>query len=583
MQTPTRVDPIKLEVIRNALVEAVQEMAAALRHSAYSTNIKTRCDFSCAFFDDQLRLVAQAFSQPVHVGAMVQMVPRMIREYGLEDLGPGDVIFSNEPYGGGVHLNDIALAAPVFYQGKIFGYVANMAHHVDVGGGAPASLGAFREVYQEGVIIPPVKMVQGGKMVSDVLKLVLAQIRAKRETAGDFRAQMAAENTGIRRIIALLDRLGPETITFYIEELISYTDRRTAAELAKLPKGVYAAEGYLDNDGYTEEPVRLAAKVVIDDEGVLFDMTGSDPQRPAPVNSTYTMTYSTCAYALKSLTDLDLPVNDGFYRHVRMVAPEGTVVNCTDPAPVVGGWETHIRLNDVIFRALSVGMPDQVPAGCKAMQCHAGFGGIDPHTGEYYCFLETIAGGYGARSRSDGPDAVQSHGQNSENAPIEETEINYPVRITRYELIEDSEGPGRHRGGLGLRRDYMMLDHDSTFTVLADRDRWGPWGLFGGLEGLKASYVLNPDDEARELSSKVTLYLKPGETVSYRTCGGGGFGPPEEREPALVLRDVREGKINDERARKVYKVAIDTTTWTVDEQQTAELRAGHISSPTPIP
>jgi len=573
VQAPTRLDPIKFEVIRNALEEATEEMAVALRHSAYSTNIKTRCDFSCSFYDRQLRPVAQAFAMPTHLGSMVQTVYRAITRYGPENLGPGDAIVVNEPYNGGVHLNDIDIISPVYYQGEIFGYVASLAHHVDVGGGYPASVGAFQEVYQEGIIIPPVKLVEGGRINPDVFALILAQIRSKRETAGDFRAQIAANNTGIRRLTDLLDREGPETVLFYMEELIEYTDRRTRAELSKLPKGVYIADGYVDNDGFTQEPVRLPAKVVIDDEGVLFDFTGSEPQRRAPVNSTYAQTYSTCAYVLKTLMDPDIPVNAGFYRHVRMVAPEGSVVNCTSPFPVVGGWETHVRLNDVLYRALAPAIPDQVPAGCKAMQCHAGFGGIDPRTGEYYCYLETIAGGFGGRSNSDGPDAVQSHGQNTENAPIEETEINYPVRITRYELVDDSDGPGKHRGGLGLRRDYLLLDHEATFTVLADRDRWGPWGLFGGQAGLKASYMLNPDGEAKVLSSKVTLNLKPGEVVSYRTCGGGGYGPAEERDPALVLRDVRDGKITVERAREVYLVAIDTATWAVDEPETAGLRS----------
>jgi N-methylhydantoinase B len=206
------------------------------------------------------------------------------------------------------------------------------------------------------------------------------------------------------------------------------------------------------------------------------------------------------------------------------------------------------------------------------MICHSGFGGIDPRTGQYYCFLETLAGGYGGRAASDGPDAIQTHGQNTENAPVEETEINYPVRITRYELVEDSEGPGRHRGGLGLRRDYLFPDHEVSFTILSDRDRWGPWGLFGGLPGRKATYLLNPDGEVQELGSKVTVELEPGDVVSYLTCGGGGYGPPQERDPALVLRDVRDGKVSVERAREIYRVAIDTQAWVVDEVETAKLR-----------
>jgi N-methylhydantoinase B len=570
-------DPVQFEVIRNTLVEAAEEMAITLRRTAYSTNIKTRADFSCAVFDHQLQPIAQAFTQPVHLGSMAQQVPRAVTEYGPDRVGPGDVLITNFPYPSGAHLNDITLIAPVYHQGRRFGYVANLAHHVDVGGGAPASIGAFRELFQEGVIIPPIKLVHGGQVAQDVFDLVLAQIRSKHETAGDFRAQIAANHTGARRLVALLDRLGPDVVGSYIEELLAYTERRTRAEIGRLPQGEFSAEGFVDNDGFTDRPVRLTVRVIIDGEGVRFDLTGCDPQRRAPVNSTYAQTFSACAFALKCLTDPDVPVNAGFYRLVRVDAPPGTVVNCTPPGPVVGGWETQTRLTDVIFKALSPALPDRVPAGTKAMQCHAGFGGTDPRTGDYYCFLETLAGGYGGRAGRDGPDAVQTHGQNTENAPIEETEANYPVRITRYELVDDSGGPGTDRGGLGLRRDYLFLDHGPTFTVLADRDRAGPWGLFGGKAGRRAEYILNPDGEARRLGSKITLELQPGDVVSYRTCGGGGYGPPHKRDPQRVLADVRAGKVSVQRAREEYGLVIDTAAWSVDEAATARLRGATAS------
>jgi N-methylhydantoinase B len=574
VQIQAQIDPIRFEVIRNALVEATEEMASALRRSAYSTNIKTRHDFSCAIFDLNKRTVAQSFSQPNHLGSLVETVPRALDTYGPERLGEGDGILVNFPYGGGVHLNDIALISPIFYDGHVVGYVASLAHHVDVGGGAPASIGAFREIYQEGVIIPPVKFMVEGQINRDVFDLVLAQVRAKRETAGDFRAQIAANNTGIRRMTALLDRMGVDTVERYVDELIEYTNRRTQAELAKLPKGVFASEGYLDSDGYTKDPVSLVVRVTIDDDGLLFDFTGSDRQRRAPVNSTYAQTHSGVAFVLKCLIDPDVPVNAGFYRNVRMVAPQGTVVNCTEPYPVVGGWETQIRLTDVIFKALAQAIPEKVPAGTEAMICHSGFGGSDPYRNETYCFLETIAGGYGGRASKDGPDAVQPHGKNTANAPVEETELNYPVRITRYELVENSDGPGRYRGGLGLRRDYFFPDHEASFTILADRERWGPHGLFGGLPGERAHYVLNPDSDATELGSKVTVQLKENDVVSYRTCGGGGYGPPEDRDPGDVLWDVRNGKVSLERARQVYRVAVDAATLTVDLEATAGLRSG---------
>jgi N-methylhydantoinase B len=564
------VDPITFEVIRNALVAATDEMVLALKRSAYSTNIKTRSDFSCAFFDAQLRPVAQGFAQPVHLGSMVEQVPKAVLAYGPESLGPGDVIVTNDPHPSGVHLNDVSLISPVHWEGDLLGYVANLAHHVDVGGGAPASIGAFREVFQEGVIIPPVKMVRAGAIVDDVFRLILAQIRSKHETAGDFRAQIAANATGVRRVQALVARHGVDTIRATMEELLEYTERRTRAEIAALPHGTYEAEGSVDNDGYTDEPVVLRARIEITDDGVHFDLTGSDPQRRAPVNSTYAMTFSACAYALKCLVDPDLPVNDGFYRLVSVHAPEGTVTNCTWPAPVVGGWETQTRLVDVLFRALLPAFPQRLPAGTKAMMCQAGFGSLDVEAGTYTCFYDTFAGGYGARWASDGPDAVQAHGQNTENAPVEETELNYPVRIDGLSLVENSEGPGRFRGGLGLRKDYRF-DLHTTFTILADRDRSGPWGVFGGSDGRIAEYMHIRDTVETKLSSKTTLDLVPGDVISVRTCGGGGYGAAEEREPEHVLRDVLQGKVSVERAREIYKVAVADRR--VDTAETEALRA----------
>ena len=570
MSSPATLDPITFEVIRNALVAATDEMVLTLRRSAYSTNIKTRADFSCAFFDAELRAVAQGFTQPVHLGSMVEQVPHAVRSYGPSNFAPGDVVITNEPFPSGVHLNDVSLISGVFADGELLGYVANLAHHVDVGGGAPASIGAFREVFQEGVIIPPVKVVAAGTIVDDVFDLILAQIRSKHETAGDFRAQIAANATGARRLEALVARHGRATIVAAMHELLEYTERRTRAELASLPHGVYEAEGSVDTDGYTDEPVRLRARVEITRTGVSFDLAGSDPQRRAPVNSTYAQTFSACAYALKCLIDPDLPVNDGFYRLVTLDAPRGSVTNCTWPSPVVGGWETQTRLVDVIFRALLPALPTVLPAGTKAMMCHAGFGGVDAVTNEYVCFLETFGGGYGGRHASDGPDAVQTHGQNTENAPVEETELNYPVRIDRLALVEDSEGPGRFRGGLGLRKDFLF-DRPTTFTVLSDRTVAGPAGAFGGHPGRVAEYVLIRGRQETLLPAKTTVSVEAGDIVSYRTCGGGGYGPPEERDPARVLRDVLESKVSAERARDVYRVAVSGRK--VDEAATKELRA----------
>ena len=573
------IDPIKFEVIRNALTMATEEMAATLRRSAYSTNVKTRQDFSCAFFDGQLRPIAQAFSQPVHLGSFVELIPRAIASYGAERIEPGDMIVVNDPYTGGTHLNDVTVFAPVHHSGRLIGYVCSLAHHVDVGGGAPASIGPFQEIYQEGVIIPPVKLVRGGEIDDDIFRLMLAQIRSKRVTTGDFRAQIAANRAGAGRLGALADRYGLDDFERYVEALLEYTRRRTQAEIAKLPHGTFEAEGFLDFDGFTDHVVNLRVSVTVDDDGVLFDFAGCDSQRRAPVNSTYAMTFSACAYVLRALIDKDLPINQGFYSFVRLNAPSGTVVNVVHPGAVVGGWETQVRVNDLLFKALSNGIPEAVPAGCKAMMAQVGFGIIDSKTGEYHCNYEALAGGYGARATLDGPDAVQGHGQNTENAPVEETEAHFPVRITRFELIEDSEGAGRQRGGLGLRRDYHFPDDPATFTILSDRDLAGPHGLFGGLPGKKAHYVLNPDGETRPLTSKSVTRLSPGDTVSFQTPGGGGYGPPAERDPDLVAADARDGKISPVRARDVYRVVLDPSTGQVDSSATARLRsAGRVRS-----
>ncbi|MBI3980010.1 MAG: hydantoinase B/oxoprolinase family protein [Chloroflexi bacterium] len=570
-----RVDPIRFEVIRNALHAATEEMSMALQRSAFSTNIKTRLDFSSAFLDRDFRMVAQSFSQPSHLTSLKGIVPHAVREYGPENFYPGDCVVVNDPHRWAGHLNDITFISPFYYHDQLEGYVANVAHHVDVGGGAPASIGAFTEVYQEGFNLPVVKLVERGEIVQDIFKLTIANIRSKKETAGDFRAQIAANMTGVRRLAAIFDRFGVETVTFYIDHLLDYTERRVRHEIAtKLPRGTFRADGYIDSDGITGEPVHLVCAITVHDDRIAFDFTGTDPQRRAPMNSTPMQTFATCTFLLKCLIDQDITVNDGLYRCIEWYAPKGSALYCVHPGPVVGGWEVSMRLADVMFKALSGAIPERLPAGSKAMICHSGFGGADPRTGEYYCFLETLAGGYGGRFGKDGPDAVQTHLQNTQNAPVEETEIGYPVHILQYGLVPDSEGAGKWRGGLGLLRDYQFYDHDPVFTILADRERWGPWGLHGGEAGQKAYYVLNPGTVTeRTVGSKVTVQMTPADVMRMQTCGGGGYGRAVGRDPALVVEDVRNEMVSLERARTVYGVAIDPTTWSYDPEETARLRA----------
>src|SRR3989441_10170910 len=568
------IDPVRFEVIRNALLAITEEMGATLRRAAYSTNIKTRGDFSCAFFDRELRTIAQAFAQPSHLGSLAHIVPRAIQTYGAEHVQPGDGILMNDPYLGGVHLNDITLITPVFYRDDLVGYVANIAHHVDVGGGAPGSIGVSSEIYQEGLVIPPVRFVKAGEIDRDLFAMIRSNFRGTREISGDFRAQTAANRLGVQRLEALFERYGTAELQQYLAALLDYTERRAAAAFAQFPDGSFSAESYMDGDGVRDEPVKLAVTIHSNHGRISVDLTGCDAQRPSPTNATFSQTYSGVVYVLKCLIDPDIPVNDGFYRLIDIRSRPGSVVHARHPAAVAAGWEIAMQLCDLLFKALAPALPDRVVAGTKGCVCNIAFGGVNPATGEYFTYYETIAGGYGATLTTDGMDAVQAHFQNTENAPVEETEANYPVRILRYELIENSEGGGRHRGGLGVRRDYTFPGHAPSFSILSDKARFAPWGLFGGEAARPAKYVLNPEtQQSRELPSKITFQLAPNDVVSVQTPGGGGTQSPLERPADGVALDVALGKISAERARAVYGVVVDPATLTLDAPATSAERA----------
>jgi len=550
--SPSPADPIKLEVTKNALASITDEMSAALQRAAYSTNIKTRLDFSCAILDARLRILAQATAQPSHLGSLPHSVPRAVREYGLDHLGPGDGLIINDPHRGAVHLNDIALISPVYSRtGELIGIVANVAHHVDVGGGAPGSLMPARDVYQEGLVVPPVRLVQQGRIVPDVMRLITANIRAPLESAGDFRAQIAANSVGAGRVRDLVEQCGAAEFVGFCDDLIAYTARRTTAALAALPHGEFFAEDFLDGDGLSDEPIRIAATVRNGDGGLVIDLTGTDAQVSGSLNCSYSMAFSGVAFVLKTLIDRDIPLNEGFYRSFTVSVPEGTVARAKPPAAVGGGWEVTFRIAETLYRALAPALPDRVVAATKGTICNVAFGGRRPD-GDTYAYYETVAGGGGARPLKDGMDAIQTHIHNTENAPVEEVELNYPFRVLRFALIADSEGPGRFRGGAGVRRDYWFPDHSVTFSVIADRGRFAPWGLFGGGPGRTMRVIRDPDGEAEMLPIKGTVVLRPGEVISVQTPGGGGYGPVGERDPHAVARDLRLGKISPARARNVY-------------------------------
>ena len=567
-------DPVKFEVIRSSLIAVTEEMSATLRRAAYSTNIKTRGDFSCAFFDRERRAVAQAFAQPSHLGSLAHIVPRAVEKYGPENLRDGDSLLTNDPFTGGVHLNDITLITPLFFEGEIYGYMANIAHHVDVGGGAPGSIGVSNEIYQEGLVIPPVLFVRDGVIDANVFNIIRANFRGVHEISGDFRAQTAANRLGIQRLGELLEKYGAEALGTYMNALLDYTERRIYQEFLAFPDGRYEAESWMDGDGVTEETIRFRMVVEIDGGKVTVDLTDCDPQRKSPTNATYSQTYSAIVYVLKCLVNPDISVNDGLYRLVNILSRPGTIVHAQHPAAVAAGWEVAVNLCDLMFKALAPALPERVVACGKGIICNLAFGGSHPETGEYFTYYETIAGGYGATRGNDGMDAVQAHFQNTENAPVEETEYHYPVRILRYELIEDSEGAGKFRGGMGVRRDYQFPGYEPSFSILSDRALFPPWGLFGGGDARPAKYILNPDGEAKELPSKITFTMREGDVLSVQTPGGGGCGDPAERPPEQVAKDASAGRISLQRAREAYRTALHPETLQPDEAATAALRAG---------
>ena len=566
-----RLSSIGLEAFRNRLTSIADEIGVALQRTAYSTNIKTRMYFSCAVFDHSARVVAQSFSQPVHLGSLVHFVPRILAYYGVERLAPGDGILCNDGHLGGVHLNDVCLVSPVFHEGELVAFVATLAHHLDVGGGTPGSIGLAKEIFQEGLRIPPIRFIQRGEIDESVYQLIANNIRSPKESGGDLRAQMAGVNIGCRRVSETIARYGVSGFQQLTAELFDYTETRTREEIRRIPRGKFEATGFMDNDGLTDEPIRIHVTITVTGERVSFDLTGTDPQRKCPMNATFAMTYSNCAYSLPVLLDPDLPMNDGFYRNLDVTAPPGTIVNAQSPAAISSGWETGLRVCETAMQAFFHAVPEHLAAGSKGCLCNIAFGGISPRSGKYYVFYEAMGGGYGARATKDGIDAVQAHVQNTENSPVEETEAQYPVRIVRYELIPDSEGPGRFRGGLGLRRDYCF-DHDAVFTVISDRQRFAPWGLAGGGDARAARYVLNPDTSPRELSSKTTITVSANDIVSVQIGGGGGYGPAWQREPERVRQDVLAGRVSVVRAKSAYGVVIDSLSGSVDEEATREAR-----------
>ncbi len=514
-------DPTTLEIYRALYTSVAEEMGLALRRTAFSPNIKERRDYSCAVFDSNGRVIAQGDHMPVHLGSMPMAVASALREI---EIGPGDVVALNDPFAGGTHLPDVTLVSGVFHKRRPLFFVANRAHHADIGGATPGSMGLATDVYGEGLRIPPVRIVRAGCVDAEMMKLLLANVRGAAERRADFEAQIGSLKTGAARLLEIVDRRGASDALEYAAHLINYSSRMMRNAIAQIPDGVYEAEDALDDDGMSNEEVRIRARVKIEGERARVDFTGSARQVAGAINAVEAITVSAVSYVFRCLVGADVPASAGLMEPIEVVAPPGTVVNATHPASVAGGnVETSQRIVDTVLKALAKALPQKIPAASQGTMNNLTIGGIDTRTGGEFSYYETVAGGMGARPTLDGMSAVHTHMTNSLNTPAEALEYAYPLRVRRYEVRKNSGGAGLHRGGDGVVREIETLV-PARMSLLADRRKRAPYGLRGGEDGATGRDIIISGEEERRIEAKGSWQLEAGARVRIETPGGGGHG-----------------------------------------------------------
>jgi N-methylhydantoinase B len=510
-------DPTTLEIYRALFTSVAEEMGVALRRTAFSPNIKERRDYSCAVFDSNGRVIAQGDHMPVHLGSMPMAVAAALEEI---EFAPGDVVALNDPFAGGTHLPDVTLVMPVVSGSRTLFYVANRAHHADIGGATPGSMGLATDIYGEGIRIPPIRLVRNGVLDRDTMRLLLANVRGNVERRGDFDAQIGSLKTGAARLLEIVERRGESEATEYASQLINYSARLMRQTIAAIPDGIYEAEDALDDDGIENREVPIKVAIEINGERALIDFTGSAPQVIGAINAVEAITVSAVSYVFRCLIGGEVPASAGLMEPIKVIAPRGTVVNANPPASVAGGnVETSQRIVDVLFKALAKALPDRIPAASQGTMNNLTIGGIDSRTGAEFSYYETIAGGMGARPALDGMSGVHTHMTNSLNTPAEALEYAYPLRVREYRLRKGSGGRGKQRGGDGVVREIEALV-PSRMSLLADRRKRAPYGLQGGSEGQAGKNRINN----RDIPAKGSQELKSGDRIRVETPGGGGWG-----------------------------------------------------------
>lgn len=541
-----RYDPIELELFKNIFISISEEMAAVLGRTALSPNIKERKDFSCALFNDRGETLAQGSHIPVHLGAMPLSVRAAMESVRFEE---GDLVILNDPYRGGTHLPDITCVSPVFVRGKLGFFAANRAHHSDVGGMTPGSMPLAQEIFQEGLIIPPLKLVRKGKIDNDILALILSNVRTPDERRGDILAQVAANGIGRRRLLETIERYGSAKVARYGRLVQDYAERVLRETIRSIPDGTYVFSDVLDDDGISDRPVRIGVEIEVRGDSAVVDFSSSAPQVSGSVNANFAVTCSAVLYVFRSLVSEDIPFNTGLLRPLKIVAPKGLIVNAEFPAATVGGnVETSQRIVDVLLGALAKALPGRVPAASSGTMNNVAFGGRDPIRERSFAYYETIGGGMGASPARDGLSGVHTHMTNSLNTPVEALENYLPVRIRRYGLRPDSGGRGRFKGGEGIVREYEFLVA-SQLTIISERRKFPPYGLEGGRAGAVGKNTLIRKGREMVLGSKINLRVEPGDVLRVETPGGGGYGRAGSRASLRVgIKD--EGRTEKKRVTK---------------------------------
>ncbi|MFQ3611737.1 MAG: hydantoinase B/oxoprolinase family protein [Fimbriimonadales bacterium] len=522
-------DPARIWLYHERLSAIPEEMGQVLEYSACSPNIKERRDHSCALFDAQGRLIAQAEHIPVHLGAMPYLMEWLLPRTEWHE---GDMILTNDPYHAGTHLPDWTLIAPVFVGGELVGFVANRAHHADTGGSVPGSMPIAREIYEEGLRIPPLPIIRQNQLQEPLLQLILSNVRTPEERRGDLMAQIGANRIGILRLQQLLESEGVDLWRHRWEQLLHYSEQMTRAVLSEIPHGEYHHEDFLDDDGRgnLNLPIRVAVRVPDEEPGTLcIDFTGTAPACEGGLNAPEAVTRSACYYVVRCLMGAEVPTNAGCWKPVRVVAPEGSLVNATPPSAVAGGnVETSQRIVDTVLGALAKAVPEHIPAGSQGTMNNLLFGGYDSYRQRAFVYYETIGGGAGACAQADGASGIQVHMTNTRNTPIEAIESSYPVRVLEYRYAERTGGAGTHRGGDGIIRTFQFLA-ETTLTLLTERRRRAPSGARGGKPGKRGLNLLHIEGEMDAEIVKGVVRVRAGTTLTIRTPGGGGYGEPPTR------------------------------------------------------